>query len=134
MSRRLGMDPRLRGANASNAWEMGKDKEQASTTEAASRMLRVWLSSGGSVVPMFSNDAEEGEFVESLGLFNETLRLVDAVRLRRLTKLLGAGAATKAAELVSASAAQTLAERTTGTRALHHHFATLGRPVDTRNA
>ena len=192
-----------------------------------------FVSRGGSVVPMFSNDAEEGGFVESLGLFNETLRLVDAVRLRRLTKLalpnadglelrrmgeirehrtferfrareraalgavataavddekiqanfreemraaaaeiniasspwrlgrgltprligwgvgtltaglidwhaavaiLAAGAATKAAELVSASAAQTLAERTTGTRALHHHFATLGRPVDTRNA
>lgn len=87
VSRRVGMDPRLHGLHASNAWDLGRQPEERAFAELAARTLRVWLSSSGSVVPMFATEAEEHEFERDLGLLSEALRRADVMRLRRLTQL-----------------------------------------------
>lgn len=226
ISRRVGMDPRLHGLQGSNAWDVGGPREERAVAELAARTLRVWLSSGGSVVPMFASDAEEADFTRDLGLLSAAFRQADSMRLRRLTTLalpnadnldlrrmldirhddtfevfrsrerqalalisddtsaglatfrqemkaaaaqvsarsvgskfvsstrprmigwgigslaagaidwhamvavLATGAAAKAAELISSSLAQALADRGSSAQTLHHHYATLGAAPD----
>jgi hypothetical protein len=61
--RRISLDGRLAGKFASNAWDMGSaPSEEVEASELANRSLRLWLASGGRVVPLFVSDAEEQAF------------------------------------------------------------------------
>jgi hypothetical protein len=84
--RRLAMNPRATGTFASNAWDID-DSPQAPDRELVDRMMRVWLHSGGTIVPMFSGERQERRFADTLGLLADALDMPEAVRLRKLARL-----------------------------------------------
>lgn len=84
--RTLAMNPRLSGVNASNAWDVGPSADNAER-EIADRMMRVWLHSGGTVVPVFEGDAQETRFADLLGVLAGAVNKAEAARLRKLGTL-----------------------------------------------
>lgn len=84
--RRLAMNPRLAGRNVSNAWDASREPD-AAERELVERMIRVWLNSGGTIVPVFSTDLQEQRFAGLLGLLAAALDTAEAARLRKLGTL-----------------------------------------------
>lgn len=84
--RGLAMNPKLAGRNASNAWDASREPG-AAERELIDRMIRVWLHSGGTIVPVFANDLQEQRFADLLGLLAATLDTAEAGRLRKLGTL-----------------------------------------------
>lgn len=84
--RSLAMNPRLTGRNASSAWDV--DLSGAAADGAlVDRMMRIWLHSGTTVVPVFDSDGQEGRFAEVLGLLSSLLDTAESARLRKLATL-----------------------------------------------
>jgi hypothetical protein len=84
--RGLAMNPKLTGLNVSNAWDVAPSPD-AAEHELIDRMMRIWLHSGGTVVPVFTSDTEEQRFSDVLGLLGAAVDTAEAMRLRKLGTL-----------------------------------------------
>jgi hypothetical protein len=84
--RGLAMNPRFSGANASNAWDLDPSPD-APDRELIDRMVRIWLSSGGVVVPVFAGESQERRFADVLGLLAAVFKASESVSLRKLGTL-----------------------------------------------
>jgi hypothetical protein len=84
--RRLAMNPRNQGAGVSNAWDLDPSPD-AGENELVDRMMRVWLHSGGTIVPLFTGETQERKFSETLGVLAEAVDIAEVARLRRLGRL-----------------------------------------------
>ena len=84
--RTLAMNPRLAGRNASNAWDVDLSAD-AAERELVDRMMRVWLHSGGTLVPVFEGDRQERRFADTLGVLAAAVNSGEAARLRKLGTL-----------------------------------------------
>jgi hypothetical protein len=82
----LAMNPKLTGLNASNAWDVDRAPD-AAERELIDQMMRVWLHSGGTVVPVFTGDPRERRFADLLGLLATAVDTAEAARLRKLGTL-----------------------------------------------
>ena len=88
--RRAAMSGDLMGLFASSTWDTeinGSTQSERRARELSKRTLRLWLTTGGAVTPLFEDDREESAFRAEAGLLAPCINETEAVRLRQLSRL-----------------------------------------------